>query len=76
MSSICSGGFVWILPPREVDPVSEDGVGIEVKVDGVIVLSLEARIFVTKFVVLGKIAADKTGLAVSSSMRALLYRAA
>ena len=33
--------FVWILPPFEVDPVRKDGVGVEVKVDGVVVIGLE-----------------------------------
>ena len=33
--------FVWILPPLEVDPVRNDGVGVEVKVDGVVVIGLE-----------------------------------
>ena len=30
-----------ILPPLEVDPVRKDGVGVEVKVDGVVVIGLE-----------------------------------
>ena len=33
--------FVWILPPLEVDSVRKDGVGVEVKVDGVVVIGLE-----------------------------------
>ena len=33
--------FVRILPLLEVDPVRKDGVGVEVKVDGVVVFSLE-----------------------------------
>ena len=43
--------FVWILPPLEVDPVQKDGVG-DVKVDSVVVISLEetVRVFVLKFV--------------------------
>ena len=32
---------VHLLPPLEVDPVRNDGVGVEVKVDGVVVTSLE-----------------------------------
>ena len=38
---VASIGFVWILPPLEVDPVWKNGVGVEVKVDGVVVISLE-----------------------------------
>ena len=30
--------FAWILPPLEVDPAWKVGVGVEVKVDGVVVL--------------------------------------
>ena len=34
--------FIWILPLlAEVDPVRKDGVGIKVKVNGVVVISLE-----------------------------------
>ena len=33
--------FVWILSPLEVDLVWKDGVGVEVKVDGVVFMSLE-----------------------------------
>ena len=33
--------FVWILPLLEVDPVRKDGVGVEVKVDGLVVNCLE-----------------------------------
>ena len=33
--------FVWILPPLEVDPCRKDGVGVKVKVDGGVVISLE-----------------------------------
>ena len=33
--------FVWILLPLEVDSVRKDGVGVEVKVDGVVDISLE-----------------------------------
>ena len=33
--------FVWILPPLDVDPVWKDGVDAKVKVDGVVVISLE-----------------------------------
>ena len=33
--------FVWNLPPFEVDPVRQDGLGVEVMVDGVVVTSLE-----------------------------------
>ena len=33
--------FVWILPPLEVDPVPNDGVGVEVKVYGVVIIGLE-----------------------------------
>ena len=33
--------FVWILPPLEVDPVRKDGVGVEDKVDGVVVISFD-----------------------------------
>ena len=38
VANIC---FVWILPPLEVDPVRKDGVGVEVKIDGVVVIGLE-----------------------------------
>ena len=34
--------FVWILPPLEVDPVRKDGVGIKVKVDGVVAVVVVA----------------------------------
>ena len=34
---------VWILPPLEVDPIRKDGVGVEVKVDGVVVISFEEK---------------------------------
>ena len=33
--------FVWILPLFEVDPVWKGGVGLEVKVDGVVIISLD-----------------------------------
>ena len=33
--------FIWNLPPLEVDPVRKDGVGVEVRVDGVFVICLE-----------------------------------
>ena len=33
--------FVWILPQIKVDPVRKDGVNVEVKVDGLVVVSLE-----------------------------------
>ena len=35
--------FIWILPPLEVDPVRKDGVGVEVEVDGVVVIGLEVQ---------------------------------
>ena len=33
--------FVWILPPLMVDPVRKDGIGVEVKIHGVVGISLE-----------------------------------
>ena len=33
--------FVWILPPLEVDPVWKGGVGVVVKVDGVVIIGLD-----------------------------------
>ena len=33
--------LVWVLPPLEVDQVRQDGVGVEVKVDGVVVTGLD-----------------------------------
>ena len=33
--------FVWILPPFEIKSVRKDGVGVKVKVDGDVVISLE-----------------------------------
>ena len=38
---VASIRFVWILPQLRVDPVRKDGVGVEVKVDGVVVIGLE-----------------------------------
>ena len=78
--------FVSILPPLEVDPVWKDGIGVEVKVDGVVVITdssvstRQVRILVMTFVFFGKIATDSrsdtTGLAVSCSgeMHALPHR--
>ena len=38
MPSIC---FVWILPLLQVDPVQKDGVSVEFKANGVVVISFE-----------------------------------
>ena len=41
---VASIRFVWILPPLEVDPLWKDGVGVEVRFDGVVVLGLEETV--------------------------------
>ena len=38
---VASISFVWIISLHEVDPVRKDGVCVEVKVDGVVVISLD-----------------------------------
>ena len=57
--------FVWTLSPLEIDPVQKDGVDVEVKVDGVVVLSLDeiGANLRDKFVCSGNMATDTTGLA-------------
>ena len=71
---VLSISFVWIRALLEVDPVWKARVSVQVKVDDVVVISLEEtctnlcdEVRDTNFVFFGKIATDKTGLAVSSS---------
>ena len=61
--------FVRILPALEVRSVRKDGVGVEVKVDSIVVISLEktSTNLRDEVRVLREVATDMKGLAVSSS---------